>query len=289
MALAPETAPTFAEADALCARLATRHYENFPVASWLVPGRLRPAMRAVYAFARTADDFADEPEFEGRRLALLDGWRDALDAAFSGAARHPIFVALADAIREHDLPRQPFLDLLAAFRRDATTPRTPDWAALLDYCRLSADPIGRLVLHLFGYRDPERAALSDRICTGLQLANHWQDLAVDARRGRFYAPADLLARHAVDERALAEGPPAAVRAGLLRDLVARTRPYFLDGRPLVDRVRGRLRYELRLTWLGGWRILDRIDAAGGDVWDHRPALGPLDAARLGWGTLHWRP
>jgi len=285
---APGTAPTLPVADPHSLRVVARHYENFPVASWLVPRRLRPAVRAVYAFARAADDFADEPEYDGRRLALLDGWETALQGAFAGEARHPIFVALAGAIRRHDLPRQPFFDLLAAFRRDAVTPRTPDWPALLDYCRLSADPIGRIVLHLFGHHDAERLALSDRICTGLQLANHWQDLAIDARRGRFYAPADLIARHGLDETALASGPPAGAARALMRDLVDRTRPYFAEGRALCDRVPGRLRYELRLTWLGGARILDRIDAVGGDVWNQRPRIGAADSARLAWGALRWR-
>jgi phytoene synthase len=289
-ALAPGTAsvPTAAEADALCERVATRHYENFPVGSWLLPRAVRPAVRAVYAFARAADDYADEPAFEGRRLALLDAWERSLRAAFEGEARHPVFVALAAAIRRHDLPQQPFLDLLTAFRRDAVTPRTPDWAALLDYCRLSADPIGRLVLHLFGVADPGRLRLSDRICTGLQLANHWQDLAIDARRGRFYAPADMMLRIGVDEAALAAEEGSDAGRALVRDLVTRSLPFFDEGRGLCDQVSGRLRYELRLTWLGGRRILERIEAVGGDVWRHRPRIGAAGAARVAAGALLWR-
>ena len=264
------------------------HYENFPVASWLLPREVRPAVRAVYAFARAADDFADEPEYDGRRLELLDEWGRRLDAAFAGEASHPTFVALAAAIRRHDLPRAPFLDLLAAFRRDAVTPRTADWGDLLDYCRLSADPVGRIVLHLFGHRDAARQALSDRICTGLQLANHWQDLAIDARRGRFYAPATLMTAHGVDEAALAGEEGGAAARALVRDLVQRARPFFQEGRALIDQVGGRLRWELRLTWLGGWRILDRIEAADGDVWRQRPRLGAGDAARIAGGALLWR-
>ncbi|HUD72944.1 MAG TPA: squalene synthase HpnC [Dongiaceae bacterium] len=286
--LAPGPAPTPGEADALCERVATRHYENFPVGSWLLPGEVRPAVRAVYAFARAADDYADEPAYAGRRLALLDAWERSLDAAFEGDARDPVFVALAAAIRRHHLPKQPFLDLLAAFRRDAADPRTPDWAALLEYCRLSANPIGRLMLHLFGIADDARLRLSDRICTGLQLANHWQDLAIDARRGRFYAPADLMRRCGVDEAALAAEPGSAAGRALVRDLVARSLPFFDEGRALCDQVSGRLRYELRLTWLGGCRILERIETAGGDVWRHRPRIGAAGAARIAVGALLWR-
>jgi squalene synthase HpnC len=279
---------TPADADLACACLAARHDENFPVASWLVPRALRPAVRAVYAFARTADDFADEPAYDGRRLGLLDEWERLLHAAFDGRAEHPIFVALAVAIRRHDLPRQPFLDLLTAFRRDAMTPRTPDWASLLDYCRLSANPIGRIVLHLFGCSDEARLRLSDRICTGLQLANHWQDLAIDARRGRWYAPADLMQHHGVDAAALAADDGGGAGRALVRDLVERSRPFFREGRALPDQVPGRLRWELRLTWLGGMRVLDRIEARGGDVWRHRPRIGAADAPRLAWGALLWR-
>jgi len=288
--LAPGTAsaPTPAEAEALCEGVATRHYENFPVGSWLLPRAVRPAVRAVYAFARAADDFADEPVFEGRRLALLEEWERSLHAAFDGEARHPVFVALAGAIRRHRLPRQPFLDLLAAFRRDAVTPRTPDWASLLDYCRLSADPIGRLVLHLFGVDDEARLRLSDRICTGLQLANHWQDLAIDARRGRFYAPAELMRRSGVDEAALAADEGSDAGRALVRDLATRSLPFFDEGRALCDQVPGRLSYELRLTWLGGRRILERIGAVGGDVWRHRPRIGPAGAVHLAMGAVLWR-
>lgn len=286
--LARPPAPTPAEAEALCARIADRHYENFPVGSWLLPAAVRPAVRAVYAFARAADDYADEPEYEGRRLALLDSWERSLDAAFEGEARDPVFVALAAAVARHGLPKQPFLDLLAAFRRDATTPRTPDWASLLDYCRLSANPVGRIVLNLFGCTDEERLRLSDRFCTGLQLANHWQDLAIDARRGRFYAPSDLMLRHGVDAAALVAGEGSDAGRALVRDLVARSVPFFDEARALCDRVPGRLRYELRLTWLGGRDILKAIEAAGGDVWRRRPRIGAAAGARLAWGALLWR-
>ena len=275
-------------ARAACARVAARHYENFPVASLLVPAAIRPAVRAVYAFARAADDFADEPGHAGERLERLAEWDRLLKRAFAGEAEHPVFVALADAARRHALPLDPFLDLLAAFRMDAAGTRHPDWESLLGYCRLSANPVGRLVLHLFGERDPAIAALSDAVCSGLQLANHWQDLGIDAARGRFYVPAEALERHGVTEEALSAGVVDGRFRALMGELIGRTREMFVAGRPIGDRVRGRLRAELRLTWHGGWRVLDRIEAADCDVFRHRPRLGARDACIVGWRALAWR-
>src|SRR5262245_18379304 len=185
-------APTLDEARAACARVATRHYENFPVASFFLPPVERAALRAVYAFARAADDFADEPEHEGARLERLAEWERMLRRAFAGDAEHPIFVALGDAARRHALPIDPFLDLLEAFRMDARETQYTSWASLLGYCRLSANPVGRIVLRVFGQDDVETIALSDAVCTGLQLANHWQDLGIDTARGRPYVPRDAL-------------------------------------------------------------------------------------------------
>lgn len=288
----PEASPapgvSLAEAHAACARVAARHYENFPVASLLIPRAVRPAVRSVYAFARAADDFADEPAYEGDRIERLDEWERLLRRAFAGEAEHPVFVALADAVGQHALPIEPFLDLLAAFRMDAAGTRYRDWESLMGYCRLSANPVGRLVLHLFGHRDPATAALSDAVCTGLQLANHWQDLGIDAGRRRFYVPADMLARHGVSEAALRAGIVDAPFRALMGELVALTRGIFLAGRPIDRRVRGRLRAELRLTWLGGWRVLDRIESAGYDIFQHRPRLRVGDACVVGWRALAWR-
>jgi squalene synthase HpnC len=275
-------------ARAHCARLVARHHENFPVGSWLVPRDLRPAIRAVYAFARTADDFADEPAHRDERLARLDAWERDLIACFAGRPAGPIFTALHSAVSRHDLPQRPFLDLLEAFRMDAEERRHPDFASLLGYCRLSANPIGRLILHLFGYRDPLRIRLSDAVCTGLQLANHWQDVAVDFGRGRLYLPQEDLDRHGVTEGDLAAARVDQRFRSLMREQVDRARGFFLEGRGLPAEVRGRLRAELRLTWLGGWRILDRIETAGYDVFRRRPRLGPRDACVISWRALTWR-
>jgi squalene synthase HpnC len=273
-------------AESYCARLTRRHGENFPVASWFVPAGIRPAMRAIYAFSRTADDIADEPappgeRFDaGERLRRLDAWEGMLRRAFIGEAEHPVFVALGAAHRRHDLPLQPFLDLLAAFRLDAVNTRHPDRASLLDYCRLSADPVGRLVLHLFGRRDPHLVPLSDALCTALQLANHWQDVRQDAERGRIYFPEEALRRHGVREEALAGDRATPEMQALLREMVEWAGEFFTASRALPERVNGRLRLELRLTWHGGRRVLERIARSDCDVWRRRPRLGPLDAALI---------
>ena len=265
------------EARAFCARLAREHYENFPVASWLLPARVRPAVQAIYAFARIADDFADEARHEGRRLERLDEWERMLHDCFRGEAIHPVFVVLRDAILQFDLPRQPFLDLLAAFRMDVTRSRYADDASLLEYCRLSANPVGRLLLRLFGYDLEAMGGRSDAICTALQLANHWQDVAVDLKKDRIYLPEDARRRFGVTEDDLLTGRSSEGFRALMRERVALTRELLVAGRSLCDAVRGRFRWELRLTWLGGQRILDRIETQGFDVLRHRPKLGPRDA------------
>jgi hydroxysqualene synthase len=271
------TAHDLRAAHLFCARLARDHYENFPVASRLVPARHRPAVQAIYAFARVADDFADEETHEGRRIERLDEWRRMLDDCFRGEAIHPVFVALRQVLTTYDLPRQPFVDLLAAFRMDVTRTRYADEAELLDYCRLSANPVGRLLLRVFGYTRETLTQPSDAICTALQLANHWQDVTIDLRRGRIYLPQDALTRFGVTESDLRSGRATEAFRALMRDRVARTRALFAAGRPLCDAVRGRFRWELRLIWLGGQRILERIEAAGHDVLSARPRLGSVDA------------
>jgi squalene synthase HpnC len=291
-----------------CTQLARAHYENFPVASVLLPRRMRPAIAAVYAFARRADDFADEPGYApAERLRLLDDWQRRLDAAAGGAdgGASPvgtddlIFVAVADAIREHDLPVSLFSDLLSAFRQDVTTTRYERWADVLDYCVRSANPVGRLVLRIAGYRDEALDRSSDALCTALQLANFWQDFARDWQNGRLYVPlADCAAFGAHEQALLAvighPGPPLTPAARplprewreTLAEMVRRTRQLFADGRFVCERVGGRLRYELRLTWHGGARILDRIERSDFDVLQ-RPTLGAADAAAILWRAALW--
>jgi phytoene synthase len=279
---------TAADAFAFCEARVRAHYENFPV-GLVVPRAKRPYVHALYAYARAADDFADEPMYEGMRAEKLDQWEWRLHAAYEGRAEDPIFIALAETVRALDIPKALLLDLLDAFRQDVVKQRYETWAELIDYCRRSADPVGRLVLLIFGYRDPELAALSDRVCTGLQLANHWQDLAIDLRRGRLYVPREIREAHGVKEWDLNAGRITPEFEALMRDLLARTRALFAAGRPLCDRVGRDLRFELRLTWLGGWTILDGIERAGHDVFRRRPRHGLAAKARLAWRAWRWRP
>ncbi len=287
-ATAPQGAISPAEAQAFCARFTREHYENFPVASRLLPAAVRPAVQAIYAFARMADDFADEEIHEGRRLERLEEWGRLLEGCFRGEAIHPVFIALREAIRRHDLPPEPFRDLLEAFRLDVTKKRHPDFASVLAYCRLSANPVGRLLLHLFGHQEPRLRGWSNAICTALQLSNHWQDVAIDIARDRIYLPADDRERLGVTEEDLRRGKMTEGFRELMGEMVGRTRDIFDAGRPLCNAVRGRLRWELRLTWLGGRRVLDRIEAAGYDVFAHRPRLGFGDAAAIAGQAVRWR-
>lgn len=280
------------EAYAACQKLAASHYENFPVASRLLPSHLRPHVAAIYAFARTADDFADEPAREpDERLRLLDDWRKRLHEPGSGTldpGSGAIFLALHDTIQRFDLPVQLLDDLLDAFAQDVTKTRYATWAEVLDYCRRSANPVGRLVLRLSGYRDEGLARASDAVCTALQLTNFWQDLAIDWSRGRLYVPADIWRAHQADPAALGSQRVTPQWAAALHECAGRTRALFGDGRPVCDGVRGRLRYELRATWLGGTRILDRLERSGFDVFNRRPALGTADAIVIAFETLLWR-
>jgi squalene synthase HpnC len=277
---------TVDEAFAHCAGRVRSHYENFPVGLF-VPRQKRRYVHALYAFARAADDFADEPMYEGMRTEKLDQWQARLDAAYAGQAEDPIFVALAETVRRLDIPKELLADLLSAFRQDTVKGRYESWDELLDYCRRSANPVGRLVLLVFGYKDPELPPLSDAICTGLQLANHWQDIAVDLRKDRIYVPRDLLKHHGVGEWDLNAGRVSDGFRGLMGELIARTRAQFERGRPLCNRVGRDLRFEMRLTWLGGTSILDRIEAVGADVFRRRPHHGLFDKLSLAYRAWRW--
>jgi squalene synthase HpnC len=284
----PMVSLTVDEAFAHCEARVRRHYENFPVGLW-VPKDKRPYVHALYAFARAADDFADEAIYEGHRAEKLDQWEERLHAAYRGQAEDPIFVALAETVRRLDIPKELLLDLLSAFRQDTVKQRYQTWDELLDYCRRSANPVGRLVLIVFGYRDPSLLPLSDAFCTALQLANHWQDLAVDVSRGRIYVPRELLDRFSVREWDLNASVVTDGFRALMADLLARTRELFERGRPLCDRVGRDLRFELRLTWLGGSAILGRIEAVAYDVFRRRPRHGAAGKLRLAWRAWRWRP
>jgi len=254
------------------------HYENFPVASRLVPARLRPAVVAVYRFARAADDFADEGDAPAdARLAALDTFDRALDAIERGETPSLApFPALAAAIRAHDLPLAPFRALLSAFRQDVTTDRYETREALLDYCTRSANPVGRIMLSLFGVDGAAAHSASDAICTGLQLANFWQDVAIDAAKGRIYLPREDLARFGIGEQEVLAGHMGPGWAALMAYETARTRVHFVEGRPLLALLPWRLRLEIGAVIAGGSRILDRIDAVRGDVFRRRPTLKGVD-------------
>ena len=292
-----------------CARLARAPYENFPVASWMLPRAMRPHIAAIYAFARIADDFADEGDVPApERLERLDAWgkrlRQSLGAATSGGVplgglasggsaelehvHRAVFLALSNSIRVCRLPVGLFEDLLSAFRQDVRTHRYESWDQLLDYCRRSANPVGRLVLRVAGHDDAGLDRASDCLCTALQLTNFWQDLERDHTAGRIYVPAaDRDACGALEadlvERRLTPGWHA-----VLERVGDRTRTLFEQGRAVCDGVSGRLAVELRLTWLGGLRILERLERNRFDVFAHRPALGARDAMPILWKTLVWR-
>jgi squalene synthase HpnC len=254
------------------------HYENFPVASRLVPGALRPAVVAIYRFARAADDIADEGDAApATRLAQLDAFAEVLDRIERGdSPTEAPFAALASAVDRHDLSLAPLRDLLSAFRQDVVKKRYATYAEVLDYCTRSANPIGRLLLHLYGVTDGESRRQADAICTGLQLANFWQDIAIDWRKGRLYVPDEDLARFGVEEQAIDAGRCDEHWTRLLAFEVERSRRLLLEGRALTRALPLRLALELKLVVAGGLRVLDAIDSVQGDVFVRRPRLGALD-------------
>jgi squalene synthase HpnC/squalene synthase HpnD len=265
--------------------LARHHYENFNVASWLLPKALHQDFYNVYAYCRWADDLGDEIADAARALALLDWWESELNACYAGQPRHPVFVALRETIAAKDIPRQPFADLLQAFRQDQTVKRYANWQDVLGYCVYSANPVGRLVLHICGYRDEERQRLSDATCTALQLANFWQDVSRDLDKGRIYIPLDAAAAHGLPEEDIVARRFDHRYVRLMKDLIARTRALFAEGSPLANCVDGKLRADVRLFSSGGIAVLDAIESMGYDTLHRRPAIGKLRQAALLGGAL----
>jgi squalene synthase HpnC len=268
----PAEAPSLAEAKAYCERLATTHYENFHVASWFLPQRLRPHFYSIYAYCRISDDLGDEVGNREESLALLDMWGRELDACYRGEARHPVFIALAETIRVCDIPQKPFADLLIAFRQDQTVARYPTMEDVLGYCEYSANPVGRLVLYACGYRSAEMFTLSDFTCTALQLANFWQDVSPDYGRGRIYLPLDDMARFGVTEATIAERQATKAFRELLRYEVNYARGLFEQGLPLIRMVDKELALDLDLFSRGGLEILRAIEHRQYDVLSARPSI-----------------
>lgn len=277
-----------------CESLARARRHNFPVASRFAPADLRRHILAVYAFARTADDFADEEAYEGRRARELDRWEERLEECFhdDGAPDHPVFVALADTVRACDLPITPFQALLSGFRSDLESRRYPTYRDLRSYTALAAEPVGHLLLYIAGYRDPKLHQYAGDLASALALANFWQDLGADTSRGRVYLPAEDLRHFGLTVEDLgaerARGPTRRALDQLVRFEVARTRALFERARPLVDAMGDDLAVEVALIWLGGMRILDKIEASGARVLARRPQLHAGDKARVLARALAWR-
>lgn len=268
----PERAPSLAEALAWCKALAESHYENFHVATWFLPRALRPHFHAIYAYCRVSDDLGDEIGDTAQSLALLDLWGRELDACYEGRATHPVFVALAETIRVCGIPKQPFADLLTAFRQDQTVTRYTTMEEVLRYCRFSANPVGRLVLYACGYADEERFRLSDATCSALQLANFWQDVRVDYAKDRVYIPQDDMQRFGVTDETIAQGVATPEFRALLAHEVAYARSLFAQGLPLIGMVGRDLAVDLDLFSRGGLEILNAIEKRDYDVLSSRPAI-----------------
>ncbi len=294
----PEQAPSLAEAHAYCERLARRHYENFSVATWFLPERLRPHFHSVYAYCRISDDLGDEVGDPELALHLLDEWEEELNATYLSLVqpppldvrknveelqavdvprnparpRHPVFIALRETIRECNIPRAPFADLLKAFRQDQKVTRYPAFQDVLAYCHYSANPVGRLVLYVCGYHDEERQQLSDFTCTALQLANFWQDVWPDYGKGRIYIPLEDMRKYGVSEQDIAARRFSPAFRELMKFEVERAREWFARGLPLAGKVEKRLAIDIELFTRGGQEILNAIEAQGYDVLTSRPAI-----------------
>jgi len=260
-----------------CARLAKSHYENFPVASFFIPREKRPYVWSVYAFARVADDFADEGDTPAhRRLEQLDRWGEYLNECYESKASHPIFIALGETVRRFNIPKEPLANLLTAFRMDVTQNRFGSSSDLLYYCRHSANPVGQLVLHIFGNATDRTIALSDTICTALQLTNFWQDVAADWQKGRLYIPLEDCERFGYTEPDIESRVMDERFRKLMAFEVNRTRELFAAGKPLLREAPPALRFELNLTWRGGMKILEKIERLHYDVLHGRPVLSLMN-------------
>ncbi len=268
----PESAPSLAEAQAYCQQLTQSHYENFSVATWFLPARLRQHFYNVYAYCRISDDLGDEVGDAQQSLELLDQWEAELNACYHGAPRHPVFVALAETVRQFNIPQHEFSDLLIAFRQDQAVTRFETFNDVLTYCRYSANPVGHLVLYLCGYSDAERQKLSDYTCTALQLANFWQDVAVDYGKGRIYLPLEDLRRFGVTEDDIAQRHATPQFLELMKFEVQRAREWFDRGTPLVKIVNRELAVDLELFSRGGQEILNAIERQHFDVLERRPVI-----------------
>jgi len=269
--------------------LATHHYENFHVVSFLLPRRLHQDFYNVYAFCRWADDLGDEIGDPAESLKLLAWWREELYGMFEGRAQHPVFVALEDTAQRYNLPRQLFDDLIYAFEQDQTITRYEDWGGVFGYCRCSANPVGRLVLRLCGYVDEERDRMSDATCTALQLANFWQDVAVDLEKDRVYLPLHLFRKHGYTLEELKAGRFTPAFRNVMVDAVEVARQMFVKGLPLAKTVNRRLGFDLSLFSRGGMRVLERIEEQDYNVLARRPTISKPERVRLmlaaAWGML----
>ncbi len=264
-----------------CADVTRKHYENFPVASLFLPKEKRRHISAIYAFARAADDFADEGTMPNdERLEMLSMWQSNLENCYEGIADNPVFIALGQTVRELQIPKYLFIDLLTAFRQDVVKRRYESFDELLDYCKNSANPVGRLVLLIFGYNNDVLFRYSDYICTALQLTNFWQDIDVDRKKNRIYIPFEDLERFDYSENDLFARRVSEDFCKMMQMQVERTRALFREGFPLTQCVKRDLRLELSLTWFGGYRILDKIEKVDYDVFTHRPKLGVWDIISL---------
>lgn len=268
----PANAPSLSESRVYCAQLARTHYENFSVATWFLPKRLRQDFYNVYAYCRISDDLGDEVGDAAASLALLDEWQRELDACYEGSPKHPVFVALAETVGFYDIPQHEFSDLLRAFRQDQTITRFDTFNDVLAYCRYSANPVGHLVLYLCGYRDSERQQLSDFTCTALQLANFWQDVSIDYAKGRIYLPLEDLRRFAVTEQDIAAQRNTPAFCAMMQFEVERARDWFESGLPLIAQVDRELAVDLDLFSRGGQEILNAIERQDFAVLGNRPKI-----------------